>query len=340
MNQRAIEIRVGALILVAVTLVGAFVAVVGGLSLQPTITVNVSFQNPGGLVAGAPVRISGVKVGKVSDIEFVGGLDNRPAQQPDALIRAVAKIEKRYAGAIHDDARWFVTAQGVLGEMFLAVDPGTRSRPVIQDGAVVRGVSPPQLDLLLSEGYELLHRAYRGLTDNEKQIAETFAALHRTLNLTGDLLERNGPKLDRLADNAESISNDAKATLAAARERYVDGPQITRILNNVERSSQAVSQNVEPLLGDSRAVLSDAKKITRALAGDEQLARIDAMTRDASQAAASAKNASSEAEALVGRVKRGQGTAGQLLADEALYDDLSELVRDLKHNPWKLLWKN
>jgi phospholipid/cholesterol/gamma-HCH transport system substrate-binding protein len=339
MNQRAIEVRVGALILTAMALIGAFIVVMGGLSFAPTNTVYVSFQNPGGLVAGAPVRISGVKVGKVSEIEFVGGLDGRPGHS-DALIRVTAKIEKRYAGAVHDDARWFVTAQGVIGEPFLAVDPGTRERPVLRDGAEVRGVSPPQLDLLLSEGYELLHRAYRGLTDNEKKIGETFDSLHRTLNLTGDLLERNGPKLDKLADNAEAVSNDARQTLAAARERYIDGPQITRILNNVERSSQSVSQNVEPLFSDSRAVLSDAKKITRALSGDDQVGRIETITRDVSQAAASAKTTAAEAEALVLRVKKGQGTAGQLLTDEALYDDLSELIRDLKHNPWKLLWKN
>jgi phospholipid/cholesterol/gamma-HCH transport system substrate-binding protein len=119
----------------------------------------------------------------------------------------------------------------------------------------------------------------------------------------------------------------------------VEGPQITRILNNVERSSQAVSDNAEPLLGDGRAVLADTRKLTRALAADDQVARLEAITRDIGQAAASAKTAAGEAEALVGRVKRGQGTAGQLLADEALYDDLSELIRDLKHNPWKLLWK-
>jgi phospholipid/cholesterol/gamma-HCH transport system substrate-binding protein len=25
--------------------------------------------------------------------------------------------------------------------------------------------------------------------------------------------------------------------------------------------------------------------------------------------------------------------------DEELYDDLQELVRDLKHNPWKFFWR-
>src|SRR5689334_265247 len=195
MNQRSIEIRVGALILVAVGLIAVFTVLMAGITFQPTYTVYVSFQNPGGLTAGAPVRISGVKVGRVSDIEFLGALDRRP-EQSDALIRVAAKIETRYASSIHEDARWFVTVQGVLGEMFLAVDPGTPERPVLRDGASVRGVSPPQLDLLLSESYELLHRTYRGLTDNEQKISETFDGLHRTLGLAGNALERNGDKID------------------------------------------------------------------------------------------------------------------------------------------------
>ena len=42
---------------------------------------------------------------------------------------------------------------------------------------------------------------------------------------------------------------------------------------------------------------------------------------------------------MMDRVKQGRGTAGALVMDEALYDDLQELARDLKHNPWKFLWR-
>jgi phospholipid/cholesterol/gamma-HCH transport system substrate-binding protein len=208
MKQRALEVRVGALILVAFAMLGAFVVVMGGVSFEPTYTVYVSFQNPGGLVEGAPVRISGVRVGRVDSLEFRGGLDRR-AGEPDSIIRAVTKIERRYQSSIHDNARWFVTAQGVLGEMFLAVDPGSPDRPVLHDGAVVRGISPPRLDLLLSESYELLHGAYRAFTENEKKIAETFDGLHRTLGASGDFLEKNGPRLTRVVENAETLSVEA-----------------------------------------------------------------------------------------------------------------------------------
>lgn len=338
MNQRSIEIRVGALIIVAVGLIAVFSVLVSGFNFQPTLTVYVSFQNPGGLTAGAPVRISGVKVGRVSDIEFLGPLDRRPGS-PDEIIRATAKIEKRYAGSIHEDARWYVTVQGVLGEQFLAVDPGSADRPALKDGALVRGVSPPQLDLLLSESYELLHRAYRGLSNNEQKIAQTFDGLHRTLGATGALVEHNQEKIDHIVTNAEILSTNAVDTLKAARERYVDGPQVTRIMNNVERSAEVAGRDLAPMIADGRDVLGDTKKITHALAGAEQLAALSAITRDVGDAARSAKSAASDADALIKRVKQGQGTAGALMRDEALYDDLSELVRDLKHNPWKLLWK-
>jgi phospholipid/cholesterol/gamma-HCH transport system substrate-binding protein len=338
MKQRAIEVRVGALILLAVGLVLGFVVLMGGLSFQPTYTVYVAFENPGGLTAGAPVRISGVKVGRVAELEFRGGLDRRPGE-PDGLIRAVAKIEKRYQSSIHDDARWFVSAQGVLGEMFLAVDPGTRSRPVLADGASVQGVSPPRLDLLLSESYELLHRTYRGLSQNEKKITETLDGLHKTLGHTSALLETNGPRFARIAENAETLSAEAVVTLKAARERYVDGPQVTRIMNDVERTSSVLGQDLEPMMQDGRVVLADAKKITRAISGDKELSRIQTMADDASATMANAKALVTDARGMMDRVKQGRGTAGALVMDEALYDDISELVRDLKHNPWKLLWK-
>ena len=40
------------------------------------------------------------------------------------------------------------------------------------------------------------------------------------------------------------------------------------------------------------------------------------------------------------KVKKGQGTVGAVLMDDALYDDIQTLVRDLKRNPWKFLWKD
>jgi phospholipid/cholesterol/gamma-HCH transport system substrate-binding protein len=330
---------VGALILVALGLLGAFVVVMGGLSFEPTLTVYVTFQNPGGLQAGAPVRISGVKVGRVSELEFRGGQVDPKTHEQEPPIRAVARIERRYQTAIHDNSRWFVTSQGVLGEMFLAIEPGSADRPSLADNSTVQGISPPRLDLLLSESYELLHKAYLGVANNEQKISETFDGLHKTLRASGSFFERNSDKLDRIVDNVDKLSSEASDTVKAARERYVDGPQVTRIFNDVERSSKVLAENLPPIVEDGRRVLSDTKKITGKISTDEQLARLDAMTRDLADASGRAKSVAQDAEGLMKHVKSGKGTVGALVMDEAVYDDLQELIRDLKHNPWKFFWK-
>jgi phospholipid/cholesterol/gamma-HCH transport system substrate-binding protein len=339
MSQRSIEVKVGALILFALGLLGAFVVVMGGLTFEPTYTVYVSFQNPGGLSAGAPVRISGVKVGRVSSLEFRGGLFDPKTQKPEPVIRAVAKIERRYREAIRENSRWFVTSQGVLGEMFLAVEPGTYDRPMLADGAIVSGISPPRLDLLLSESYELLHRAFLGITNNEQKIAETFSGLHRTLRATGNFLETNEPKLSAVVDNVQALSKDARDTLGAARERYVDGPQVTRVFNDVERTLSTLEKNSGPLLVESRGLVTDARKITAVLAADDQLERYRTTMRDLARAAGDARRLAAGAGTLVDHVKQGKGTVGALVMDEAVYDDLQEMLRDLKHNPWKFFWR-
>jgi phospholipid/cholesterol/gamma-HCH transport system substrate-binding protein len=339
MSQRSIEVKVGLLILVALGLLGAFIIIMGGLSFEPTYTVYVDFENPGGLQSGAPVRVAGVKVGRVSEMQFRGGQVDPKTKQAAPLVRVVAKIEEQYQNAIRNDARFFVTSQGVLGELYLAIEPGSAEAPVIRDGAVVQGVNPPRLDLLLSESYELLHRAYVGITKNEDKISDTFDGLHKTLKGTGDFFEKNDKKLDNVVSNVEKLSAEANETVRAARERYVDGPQVTRIMNNVERTTTKLDQNLGPMLTDGREVLSRTRKLTDTLASDAQLKRYERITQNVSETTERAKLAAADAQALISHVKRGKGTVGALVMDEALYDDLQEMLRDLKHNPWKFFWR-
>jgi phospholipid/cholesterol/gamma-HCH transport system substrate-binding protein len=223
--------------------------------------------------------------------------------------------------------------------MFLAVEPGSADRPALADNSTVQGISPPRLDLLLSESYELLHKAYMGVANNEQKLSETFDGLHKTLRASGSFFEHNSEKLDRIVDNMDKVSAEASDAVKAARERYIDGPQVSRIFNDVERSSKVLAENLPPIVEDGRKVLSDTKKITGKLSTEEQLARLDNMARDLADASGRAKALTQDAEGLMKHVKSGKGTVGALVMDEALYDDLQEMIRDLKHNPWKFFWK-
>ena len=85
-----------------------------------------------------------------------GKIDPKTRAARRSSAREVA-IEQRVQDSIHDDADFYVTTQGVLGEQFLAIDPGTPEQPVARTRApTVKGIDPPRLDLFLAKAYELL----------------------------------------------------------------------------------------------------------------------------------------------------------------------------------------
>lgn len=340
MSERSMEMKVGGLMALSVVLLVGFVVMMGGLSLQPSYRIFVEFENPGGLQSGSPVRIAGLRIGRIQTIEFRGDQVSPRTGKPAPPIRVVAAIDATYKNVIHEDATFFVTAQGVLGEMHLAIDPGTPTRPVLPSDSTVLGVSPPRMDQLLGEGYELMHRAYQGTVSREKQIGETMDALHKTLQGTAALLGDRKEDVDLLIRRADSIAAHTEEMLAAARTQYVDGPRIERILTRLDHITRVLDENLEPMLKDTRTVLKDGSAITQVLAEPEQLETIRIAAKDTRELLTTAKSVARDAQSIVSEVKAGKGSAGALLMDEALYDDLQELVRDLKQNPWKILWKD
>ncbi len=51
------------------------------------------------------------------------------------------------------------------------------------------------------------------------------------------------------------------------------------------------------------------------------------------------KNVVDNINSITSSVEGGEGTIGKLLASESIYENLDELVLDIKNNPWKLFYK-
>jgi phospholipid/cholesterol/gamma-HCH transport system substrate-binding protein len=337
-NARSIEVKVGFLILTAVGLLVAFILVMGSINFQPTYSILVDFDNPGGVQSGAPVKIAGVKVGKVDEIQFRGGkIDAQGRREP--LVRLKLLVEERYQDSIHDNSLFYVTTQGVLGEQFMAIEPGSADRPVLADGAVVRGLDPPRLDMLLAEGYELLHSTVSAMRDNRAEIKDTFDGLRSTLTGTGTFFKNNQERLDRVAMNLEQASVDGGELIRGAREKFVENPQVDRIIDNTDALSSRLARDTPVLLDDGKVAVANARRLSETLGSEQQQAKIGRIVDDTALLVGQARSATTDAQAILAHVKRGRGTVGALVMDEQLFDDLQEMARDLKHNPWKFFWR-
>jgi phospholipid/cholesterol/gamma-HCH transport system substrate-binding protein len=337
-QEKSIEVKVGVLILVSLGILAAFVLIMGGLSFEKTYTVYVDFDNPGGLQSGAPVRVAGVKVGKVAELAFMGGKVD-PKTNRRTLVRAKLNIEARVKESIHDDADFYVTTQGVLGEQFLAIDPGSPQKGVLPEGSIVKGIDPPRLDLFLAKAYELLDTTMNGIRNNRElisDIATNTAGLLKGLNTT---LTENRERINRTMANLESLTAEANTLTVHARTQYVDNPKISRTIDNIDRLSSDIQKDSAPLLKDARESLANLNRASKVIGGEEEQAKLKKTIEEVAQLAARANATAADAQAIVQHIKKGNGTVGALVMDEAIYDDVQEMVRDLKHNPWKFLWR-
>lgn len=337
-QEKSIEVKVGILILVSLGILSAFVLVMGGLSFEKTYTVYVDFDNPGGLQSGAPVRVAGVKCGKVSELQFLGGKVD-PKTNRRTLVRAKIAIEQRVKESIHEDADFYVTTQGVLGEQFLAIDPGSPQKPVLSDGTIVKGIDPPRLDLFLAKAYELLDTTINGIRNNRELISDIATNTAGLLKGLNTVLSDNRERIDRIVQNLEALTAEANTLTAHARTNYVDNPKIARTIDNIDKLTTELQRDSGPMIKDAREAVANLNRASKVIGGEEEQVKLKKAVDDVAQLAARANATAADAQSIVSHIKKGNGTVGALVMDEAVYDDVQELVRDLKHNPWKFLWR-
>ena len=132
-QERGIEVKVGLLILTALGLLAAFVVVLGNFSLSRGFSFFVDFDFSGNLQAGAPVKVAGIKLGKVQRVDYLAGKKD-PATGRRVYVRVKVWVDERVRGTVFEDAEFFINTRGVLGEQYLEVVPGTPGKRPIAPG--------------------------------------------------------------------------------------------------------------------------------------------------------------------------------------------------------------
>ena len=144
MTKRIVETCVGVLMLLAVLALIFLALQVSGLSTKSfsskSYDVTAVFTDVGGLRIRAPVRVAGVEIGNVVDIELDPQTFN-------------AVVTMRINGNINDipsDSSVKITASGLLGDNYIALTPGFATTS-LQQGSVIQTTYPAtSLESLIS----------------------------------------------------------------------------------------------------------------------------------------------------------------------------------------------
>jgi phospholipid/cholesterol/gamma-HCH transport system substrate-binding protein len=127
-NKTAITVGIFLAVGLVVFILGVFTLGSQSKSFSKSVNIRAVFDDVAGLKKGNSVWFSGVKVGSISDIKFVG------AGQVDVDM----KIDEASQPYIHRNAGVHIGSDGLIGNKIIVIDGGTPQAPVIQEGDVLQ----------------------------------------------------------------------------------------------------------------------------------------------------------------------------------------------------------
>ncbi|HLH39302.1 MAG TPA: MlaD family protein [Bryobacteraceae bacterium] len=347
------ELRVGLMAIAALTLLGYLIFLLTGSGgfWESTSKVYTYLGDSGDLAAGAPVRLNGIVVGKVSNVALSGS-DN-----PQRVIKVELDINTKFLKDIPVDSQAQIAQGNLLGTKYINITKG-RSPQTIKPGAEVPSTNVAEFEDVVRQSYSAV-AALQGILTRVDQLLNEVQSGQGTIGkflvdptlydkavgvvnegqkLIGALNSNKGtiPKLI----NDDTLYNDLRGTLA----------RVTTLMDGIEQGQGTVGKLIKDpaMYDDARATIGDLRK---AIAGIQRT--IDTINSGKGTIGALVNNGDlhdqlssslQRMNTLLDKINSGQGTIGLLMNDPSLYQSLNGatselhgLLEDFRANPKKFL---
>jgi phospholipid/cholesterol/gamma-HCH transport system substrate-binding protein len=230
------QTKVGILFLAVLAMVVVFAFALG--SWQPFSNSNelkVAYNFAGGIEVGSPVRVMGIKVGKVRSIAFAPDFKMADTGEEVKLMITIA-VDKDAWATIRTDSHFYINLAGVIGEKFLEITPGGLDHPQFTPGQVVRGEDPPRIDQLISQSYALAGKILDLVNRNEGSVIQTINTMNRLVVNFDKMLKQlektsRDPEVHRIVQNLSTIMADG--AFFSQKLRGPDGQKTLALINQL-----------------------------------------------------------------------------------------------------------
>jgi phospholipid/cholesterol/gamma-HCH transport system substrate-binding protein len=242
------QTKVGILFIASVVLMVGFAFALGSLNFfSNTNELKIAYNFAGGIEVGSPVRVMGIKVGKVRSIKFEPNFKMPDTGEEVKLVITVT-ISKEAWPTVRADSRYFINLAGVIGEKFLEISPGSADKPLLTSGQVVRGEDPPRIDQLISQSYALAGKILEFVNKNEGSAIQTIETLNKLVINFDKMLKTldktsADPEVHKIVKNLSIILDDGAFFTKGMRSP--EAQQTIKLVNELLR-------RLEPL--DAKAI--------------------------------------------------------------------------------------
>ncbi|MFO0596820.1 MAG: MlaD family protein [Myxococcaceae bacterium] len=335
MDESRLELKVGALVLAA--LLGAFTLLVlmGEVSFGGGAKVVVDFSHTGNVVKNAPVKLGGVVVGKVEDVELLPARRDADGPLP---VKMTLSLSKEANEALRNDVHVTVSSVGPLGEAYLELWPGVGAQ-AHDPKVAIRGTDSPRIDVVSNRLAKFLDAASKVLESDPEALSKLVRGIGGLTTTVDGVVTENRDELRALAADLSAAAKDLRSMAATAKTQLEPGGKALALLDDAAATAKVARADLPELSKQASVAIGGLAKVSGQLT-EEDGQKLKSMLAHYEAVGVKADAMATRADRLLAKLEAGEGSLGKAMKDPAVYDELKTLLTDVRKNPWKLLWKD
>ncbi len=194
---------------------------------SPTFTVQAYFNNIEGLRNGAPVRLGGIDVGSVKDIEIVKDTTGR--------VKVSLRLLKDIQRFIRKDTRASIETEGLVGNKVVILQIGSSDADLIEDGGTIQSKEPVGFAAVIDETQGIMSYT----KEMTKNMSEIFEKINRGEGTVGKIL--TDEKLYNQATELTKRADQSLSSIIAELEKVSEifkglGSGVSEVILNVNKA--------------------------------------------------------------------------------------------------------
>jgi phospholipid/cholesterol/gamma-HCH transport system substrate-binding protein len=193
------EVKTGLVVFLCLGILAGLTIMAGNFKLfQKAYSLNVVFSNASGIKKDAPVRLSGVEVGRVENVQLVY------RKEGDTIV--LVKLELDDSARVRQGAKASVTTLGLMGEKYIELSPGDKGSQLIKHGDTIQGKDPIDIDAIIEEATSTMQAAKDAMIN----ISSLAKNLDKAVGDNRGNIDEIMNNLRRTTDNLEEFTDDIK----------------------------------------------------------------------------------------------------------------------------------
>ena len=300
--KNSLETRLGIFVALVVIAAVLILEVLGGPGVfERGYLVKARFNNIQDLKKGDRVKMAGVEVGKVEDIEL---------DRTNSKVLVTMKLRKSVE--VRTDSKATIKFTGLMGQNFIALDFGTPSSPVAKGDVELTTSEQPDFGAMLAK--------LDGVADGVQNLTKSFTGFQvdKLLGPLIGLVEDNRVPLTDTIANLKSVSAEIAAGKGTVGKLLYDEQLYNSALGTVT--------NFEGAATEIKLTIAEARKIVDQVNSGNgtvgKLVQDEALYRETT-------NSMTNLREILQKINQGQGSVGKILNDEELYKNAKLTLQKL-----------